>query len=478
MKMDVQVKTSTVGPLIKGQPGMGSVAIWVRGAPVAKKKHCMVCCQLDDGIIRRAQVSSEDDYIHLFFYDDLTNGVHTYRCGYFHGYGNERIKWSLLNKYQFTIAHPSDPIDFIFGSCRRYIEGPVNFGTHEGDVIFRSIMNQRPQFMLSIGDKIYFDPLGSITARENLRDMRSLYRKIYNMPHQKKLYQETIGYDICDDHDFQCNDAGQRTRLHNRKSSACGLAAYREYQHYLGPMAGAGTPLWYTFNRGNSHFFVFDVRSERAELETNPTLISDDQLEAFKHWIGDPEKSGQYKFVVSSSPMISQIEADSWSGFPRQQRAVIEAILGTDANGRDIDKVVLLVGDAHCARVGIYDVCDSFGVNKGRVIEVLSSGLVATGHDQGKPFNKLVDIIDYNRNNNFPHTIDNSTKGGLKFVTQLASMCYPNPAAPKNLIDRLRSPFKRVVDNVFVRICEGSAGLIVAIFNQDGKELHQMSLPI
>lgn len=476
-EMDVQVKESTVGPLVKGQPRMDSVAIWVRGCKPPKGQKCVVCCQMDDGSIRKAEVEGTDDFIHLFFYDSLAPAQHNYRAGYFHGYGDEKLRWTSMDEHQFVMTHPLDPLDFVLGSCRRYIDGPFNFGTHEGDIIFRAIQNKHPQFVLNVGDKVYFDPLGSLTAREDLKSMRSLYRKIYNMEHQRSLYQQTIGFDMGDDHDFQCNDAGQKTRLRNRKSFASGLCAYREYQHYSGPVAGAGEDFWYSFNRGDNHFFVFDVRTERCELDADPKIISNKQMGAFLEWVTDPEKKDQYKFVVSSSPMVSQVETDSWSGFPRQQRKVIDALLGKDRDGNNINKVVLLVGDAHCSRTAVYDVYDSFEIGQGRVIEVLSSGLVATGHDQGKAYTKFTPVEEYNKNNNFPHTIDHTGDGGLKFVTQFASPCYPSPAKPSGL-DRIRAPFKRVVDNVFVRITEGDNELFVTTYNQDGEELHQIPLKL
>ena len=372
------------------------------------------------------------------------------------------------------------PIDFIFGSNRKYIDfGPIDFGTKSGDIIFKSMADQEDiQFVLNVGNKVYYDPTGKLQRKESLKDMRELNRKVFNCYWQRKLYKHIPGYDICDDRDLHMVNAGQKTRSYYPYSYINGMKAYREYQHYLGPKESAGKPLYYSFERNGAHFFVLDVRSRRMEFNANPTIISPNQQTDFIYWITDPAKRDKYKFIISPVCIVSKTDKDSWSGFPKQQLKIIETILGNDLDGEPINKVVLLVGGAHCSRLGVYDVYDNDGKLLGNLTEIISSNLVVTDYDKGKPFTEFIEISGYDDNNDFPHTIDHTYDGGLKFVTRMASLCFPNAPVQHTFSNKIVSNFRRIADNSFIRITEHEGTILVRIINQNNVELYKLTLKL
>lgn len=517
--MTTNVYPSTVGPILKGKLIDSSIGIWLRGKG-RNNYHTFGVVKLDNQDIKFFELVRTNDYIHLFNYDDLEYGPHQYKVGYFYSQNHnleellseKPLDWSNTNTYTFNINNKT-PLNFVVGSCRRLIRfGGINFaGTgEEGDRIFRAIHSQkRLDFVLNIGDKVYFDPTNVFKQYKTLKQKRKLYRRVYNFPEQRSLYQEIPGYDICDDHDLQKNNTGQATRQNNPITFNDGLKAYQEYQHWMGPADSIGAPLYYSFKRKGAHFFIMDTRSERCELDKPPLILSDKQEQDFKVWLQDPSKNGSYKFIITSVPLLSQKEHDSWAAFVQQQRRILELICGKDEDGYDLDKVIIITGDAHCARVGVYSVfvTDTVEANLkekqiliGKIPEVLSSGLVAINHDQGKILTRYTDITNYDNNNNFPYIIDNSSKGGLKIVTSFSSSCYPNPSRPNGPRQKFKALFDRVVDNVFIRIheikvpihnsqtknklnnnqefiiVEDQTKLEIQIINQDNVILHSMIL--
>lgn len=481
------VNSSTVGPILKGKEDYKSIGIWIRG----KRKYnykVFGIVKLDDIDIKVKELSESNDYINIFNYRDLAPGEHKYQAGYIHNqsYNLEEntLDWSNVETHKFEI-NEDRPLSFVFGSCRRLIRlFGINFcGTGlEGDKIFRAIKDQNElDFVLNIGDKVYYDPTLNIKQYKTLKQKRSICRRVYNFPEHRSLYQEIAGYDMCDDHDLVQNDTGRKIREKYPHRFLDGLKTYREYQHMLGPVDSIGEPLYYSFERKGAYFFVMDTRSQRDELTENPYVLDSRQVIEFENWIKDPMKKGKYKFIVSSVPLLSQDGMDSWSGFPVQQKYIIELLCGDDIEGEKLDKVVVLTGDAHCARVGVYSIYDN-GKLLGNIPEILSSGLVAVNHDKGKILTRFTMLEEYNQNNDFPYTIDNTGRGGLKIVTSFSSASYPDPSKPRGLRQKLISPFKQVVDNVFIKVTEikedenDKSQLEIKIINQNNIILNKFLL--
>lgn len=469
----MKVRKLTSGPVIKGVTTDEKYIfkVWGRG-----KKHNYKKCYL---VLRYKQdkqdehdiyskplfmnVDKNTDYIGMFKLKHIygvTEYIRYYQIGYIHtNYLNKDcVDWSAINDNIYNMKYDTIETTFVFGSCRRYVKiGPFTlFGTGKsGDNIYGVIKNQNIDFFLSIGDQVYFDPMKSFLRIKSLNGMRKLYRKVRGFKHINDLMRSVPTYEICDDHDLHRDNTNNEIRENEPTVYKNGVKTYYEYQHYDGPRSTK--PLWYAFEKDNCGFFVFDVRYER--YENDEMIVSETQLEAFENWISN--NNSKIKFVVSPVSIISQPQDDSWAGFPKQQKRVVEAIL-------KYKNVYILVGDAHCARLASYDVFDSTE-HKGTVTEIVSSGLVAINHDLGREFSgkKIYNIDEYDEENSFPYEIDNTIYKGLKFKTKFASKCYPYPNKPTG-IKLLCHIFKRVIDNVFVKIKVKNTNLEVTIYNQDG----------
>jgi PhoD-like phosphatase len=114
-------------------------------------------------------------------------------------------------------------------------------------------------------------------------------------------------------------------------------------------------PLYYDFSHGAARFFVMDTRTGRRR-DSDSRMIDPAQMKAFKEWLKS-DKEG-LKFVVSSVPFVAEVvrsegtpEArdssdDKWCGRPfRWQRDDIIDFIEEE----EIERVVFLVGDMHCA---------------------------------------------------------------------------------------------------------------------------------
>lgn len=475
----------SVGPLIKGQRFEKDIGIWIKGEG-KNDFYTYGVIQLDDRNLFIIELRPENDYIYLKKFSNLSDGEHKYRAGYFfskeNNLDNDNFNWNTILYYYFNID-TQNKLNFCFGSCRKLVrfKGYNLFGTgKEGDIIYKTIKDQPClDFFMNIGDKVYFDFMGGVKYK-TLDQKRKIYQTVYNFDYHKQLHQELQGYDICDDNDIQMRNAGQKTKNKYPLEYKDGVKAYYEYQHIDGPLS-AQKKFYYIFEKKNASFFVFDTRSERKELLDTPQIISKEQEIYFKEWIQDDNLKNKIKFVVSSVPMISQKGKDSWYAFPLQQRKILRYMC-------DVENVFILTGDAHCARLAVYNIYkkdDSISIKKengeflGSLTEIVSSGLVALSHDKGKMFTRYNNHDDYDKNNDFPKIIDQTGKGGLRMVTKFSSTSYPNPHKAKGIIQNIKNTYKNVVDNVFVKITQIEDNkLKVSIINQYNYVLHNLKLDL
>ena len=501
----INIHPCTVGPILKGSvcnnsigKGMKEIGIWVRGKQGLRDSTFGIAV-LGNGEIKTRRLKSENDYIHVFKFDD-DGSQDFYRAGYFYWRDKEGpppdalYNWGNVQTYAI-FRDVAGPLSFVFGSCRIYINGWKKdlFGTGlEGDRIYHAISESTPlDFMLNLGDKVYFDP-APFKYYETLSQKRALYKKIYNFPNQKYIQQHVPSYDICDDRDLHLREAGQRLREAYPKTFCDGLKAYLEYQHHSGPddsICSIISPdIHYKFECKGAHFFVFDCRTQRCELENPPYMINPSQENDFMSWLKDPKKRGKYKFIATSVPLLSQDKRDGWWGFPLQQARILKAICGVDYDDKPIDKVVILTAQAHCSRLGVYSIFEKIIGNVKETVrfeqigvlpEILSSGLVTINHSRGKPFTRFEGLReDYDSSNDFPHTLDNTPNGGVKIVTQMSSDCFPHPSSPRNVFERIKWLFSRITDNLFIKIQydEDRDKLVVKIINQDNHCLREFYL--
>lgn len=486
----MKLQKLTCGPVVKGVEedyGKHFIRIWGRGDIINWSDSCFLVIKIkkktdiEYGEVVFCEVARENDYTGLMSFTQLDAGTeYEYMIGYvnhstFIPSGTE-FDWELADNGTFKTDSDEDDLSFIFGSCRRYSKvGPVVlFGTGEsGDIIYGSIKSHSPDFFLSVGDQVYHDPMGALGRARSLPRMRKRYRTVRNFPQIKSLMANIPTYEICDDHDCHCNNTNWSKRTEEPRIFKAGIRSYKEYQHLFGTIEC--DKLWYTFDRKNATFFVFDTRSKRDErlIDDNGNkkiqeIVDQSQIDAFTDWIKYPEHDNKVKFVVSPTPLASQKDSDSWFGFPEQQKIVLELIAKTP-------KTYILTGDAHCARIATYILNDD---PKCRVTEILSSGLVAVNHDTGKKYDVGDDLTGYDEHNDFPFVLDNSYSNGLKITTLCATKTYPSPNKPQNIRDKILGLKQRVIDNVFTKLRLKDNILTIEIYNQDNKLLKDLKIMI
>ena len=515
--MIIDILPLVTGPIVKGaesQASSSSIRLWGRGVKQRRCGSCILIARLlrIDGEPcpfspitppanachehSKVPLALEHNYTGIVEFTDLdSNTSYIYEIGYYcinnKWLENSDFAFNWVSANRGTVRTAGEPgvgsglvrWNFVFGSCRYHLRlgGKTLLGTgSNADRIYKSIGQHGIDFFLSIGDQVYLDQTGSTNRCTTLKAIRKKYDRVFGYEHFSDLLAVTPTYLMCDDHDLHRNDTNWAARTADPTGYLNALKVYREYQHIRGPTDT--NCLYYTYDWNNATFFVMDTRSERDErteingVPRHPTMIGPGQFEALRLWIRDPKYQGYVKFLVSPTPFLSQTSLDSWHGFARQQRKVIELLMGEDLRAEPITNLFILTGDAHCARIGTYQISDSV-YHMCELTEILSSGFVSMNHDHGKDYDKIRDLqIDpkvFDKDNDFPLVVDNTRCGGLVAKTTYASPSFPNPHKPTSLLGQARRLFTNAADNVFTNVAIDSETISIEIYNQDNKLLYE-----
>jgi hypothetical protein len=239
---------------------------------------------------------------------------------------SKRIMQSLAYFTRFEAAATFLPSPFI--ALRRQLE--------------TSVADKFPAFMLHAGDQIYFDVELQQRA-PSVAEYRSCYRETWQRDaHLRELFASLPHYMILDDHEVIDNLGTEGPACESPNYSAA-LQVYREYVDCHNPDRNH-SGFDYSFQHGNVHYFVLDIRTEREPAEQR--MISEEQLARLSNWLDI--HSDALKFIVSSVPLFSEVlvhTEDKWCGslFRRQR----DAILGL-LHKKQVQRLVVLVGDVHC----------------------------------------------------------------------------------------------------------------------------------
>lgn len=316
---------------------------------------------------------------------------------------------------------PPGALNFILGSCRY---PGVLWKIKEADFIFHALRcealgrgrREAPetgtatpdapaQFVLMVGDQIYADmmnrhvPLG---LADTFEEFQERYHAAFGSRNMRRLLAQVPTYMILDDHEIEDNWTQDRLlKSVSRKVFHLAIGAYMSYQWSHSPRTYQ-TRLYYEFECNGYPFFVLDTRTQRfmddvrGSLEDNhllgrPTIGDEEpsQLDRLLRWlVAQQEKRGDVpKFIVSSSvfapnPITAregrdgevdeQIrwkeECDSWPAFPTTRRAVLSTIIKNN-----VQNVVFLSGDIHCANVAEIEFAGSAAAEKLKAFSITSS---------------------------------------------------------------------------------------------------------
>jgi len=110
----------------------------------------------------------------------------------------------------FTTAPKSTseaPITFTVSTCQEF---ELRDDKDNGHMIYRSMLDLKPDFFVQTGDTLYYDRKAPLS--KNMPLARYRWGRMYSLPYQKAFHEEIPSYWMHDDHDLLKNDcwAGQK----------------------------------------------------------------------------------------------------------------------------------------------------------------------------------------------------------------------------------------------------------------------------
>ncbi len=292
-------------------------------------------------------------------------------------------------------------LDFLLGSCRY---PGLLWKVRHSDRIFEPMTRlvsrtDGPRFALMVGDQIYADALNRflpLVRADTYEEFQERYITAYSSANMRSFMSRTPTYMILDDHEIEDNWSQDRIRRDSKHMLfTLAIDAYLSYQWSHGPRS-YGKRLYYRFDYGGFPFFVIDSRTQRyyegepGDLTDNhllgrPTLpgAPPGQLKRLLDWLINQQarRGNAPKFIVSPTvfvpnPMSARQDAsdkkkeqsDSWPGFPLTRKALLRCIVDNN-----VQNVVFLSGDIHCANVAKIEFGGSDAAKKLKAYSVTSS---------------------------------------------------------------------------------------------------------
>jgi alkaline phosphatase D len=309
---------------------------------------------------------------------------------------------------------------FVLGSCRYpgllwrvkhadQIFGPIREHARPGNTAGDAI-----RFVMMVGDQIYADKLNRLIPLERadtFAEFQERYHTAFGSRHMRELLRNIPTYMILDDHEIEDNWTADRIGEGSGKRDLFNIAinAYMSYQWCHGPRTYSfstftGQPkgnrlnrLYYTTECGGYPFFVLDTRTLRR-MQDNPDSLDDNhllgrpsldpinepgQLERVLQWLTQmhEERRNIPKFIISPSVFVpnpidartpmsmqSQEKSDSWPAFPVTRQKILAHIAQNN-----IQNVIFLSGDIHCANLAQVFLSGSPAVGKIKMYSITSS---------------------------------------------------------------------------------------------------------
>ncbi|KAI9456226.1 PhoD-like phosphatase-domain-containing protein [Lactarius psammicola] len=270
---------------------------------------------------------------------------------------NRRIKgFDLLADYLFPEPTVVDTPEIVPDSAAsdNSTESPnslnINVDIHANvsvsavqDVIPATEHAAPTEFMLFLGDFIYADV--PTYHGDSIQAYRRLYRRNYNSPSFRKIYERLPIIHTYDDHEIINNYAGQSNDTPPFVNADDAFRIYNGGGNYDSRVPGEH---YHDFRYGDVAFFVMDTRRHRSspfdgEAATR-TMLGDAQLSALYEWLGKVNQTATFKFIVTSVPFTSlwthDAQTDSWAGYDSEKASLLSAL-------HTVPNVYLLSGDRH-----------------------------------------------------------------------------------------------------------------------------------
>jgi alkaline phosphatase D len=324
-----------------------------------------------------ARTSDDIHHVHRFILTGLEPGT-TYN----YQIASAASKGLFETTYSFTTQalwqYRTDPpaLRVVAGSCafinETAYDRPGN-GYGGNYPIFDSIVAQKPNMMLWLGDNIYLREVDYNSAE----GIALRYQHARKLPELQHLLSACPNYAIWDDHDFGPNDSNGSYAL---KDAA--LEAFNTY--WANPSSGTSDTrgIFTSFAIGDIDFFLLDNRYHKMPADLKgldaPTLLGDEQLT----WLIAALKSSKapFKMVALGGQFLNtHVGFENYSTYAAERQKIIDLI---ELN--DIKNVVFLTGDRHCGELSMLT------LKNGNVIyDLTTSPLTSRSYDISKENNTL-----------------------------------------------------------------------------------------
>lgn len=212
-------------------------------------------------------------------------------------------------------------------------------------VIFETIADNNPDFMIWLGDNIYLRE-ADWNTKTGIH-----YRYTYNRStkQMQRLLATSHNYAIWDDHDFGPNNSDKG--FWNKNIS---LEAFEFF--WANPSYGVGDikgAISY-FNWADCDFFLLDNRYHRDPnyvISDSKTILGEEQLQ----WLKDAlvSSNASFKFIVMGGQFLNTagiFETYTNYGFSQERNDIIEFI-----HKQEIRNVIFLTGDRHHSEISLLD---------------------------------------------------------------------------------------------------------------------------
>lgn len=328
------------------RPARAQIRYWVQGKPETAR--------LSD----ERRTTPDGDCIAKFTLSGLAFGTRYDYEVYLDGVRVER-PYAMTFQTQPMWKWRTEPPSFkvAFGSCHYVNDPPFDRpGRPYGDPprIFASILAQKPDLMLWLGDNCYYREADYRTEA----GMRYRYAHTRAQAELQPLWASVHHYAVWDDHDYGPNDSDRTYRGRD--------VALRIFRDYWGNPA-AGTPetpgCFFRFEWGDVEFFMLDDRYHRT-----PNTLADDSPDKMMfgreqlRWLLESLRSSEatFKVVANGGQMLNPVSP--WECFSRFK--VEQARLFDFLRAEKIPGVVFISGDRHLAELnqriepGLYPLYD------------------------------------------------------------------------------------------------------------------------
>jgi alkaline phosphatase D len=323
--------TETVVWLQTKSPAGVYLKYWKRGDPKSSKTTKIV------------QTNEENDHLARFKISNLAFGTHYEYDVYLN---NQKLKFSYPLQFQ-TQQHwrwRTDPpaFKFAFGSCAYINDPPFDrpgkpYGS--GFETFDAIADQKPDFMLWLGDNIYYREPDWLTESA----MRYRFAQNRELPELQRLLASTHHYAIWDDHDYGPNDSDRTYRGKDW--------ALRVFQDYWANNTYGHDDLKGVFGRfewADVEFFLLDNRFHRSpnkSQEADKGMYGEKQMKWLRESLLNSEAT--FKIILGGNQMLNPLTPwEAWVEYPEEQKRFFDFLKESKIEG-----VLFLSGDRHYAEL-------------------------------------------------------------------------------------------------------------------------------